>query len=81
MRMRQCDVYDVRGHDDDAADPIVTSELLSLASASPGPLCLNKAELQRLGRVRPAEQEPEQGGGQAEAHRDNVCQQRESRQD
>ena len=53
--MRQCD--DVRGHvtsDDDAAsDPTVTSELLGLASASSGPLYLNKAELMRLGRVRP----------------------------
>ena len=55
MRMKQCDVNDMRGHDDDVADPIVTSELLSLASASPGPLYLNKAELLRLGRVKPAE--------------------------
>ena len=54
--MRQCDVNDARGHvtsDDDAADPIMTSDLLGLASASPGPLYLNKAELMRLGRARP----------------------------
>ena len=57
----QCDINDVRGHvtsNDDTPDTTMTSsdpgaDLLSLASASSGPLYLNKAELMRYGQVRP----------------------------
>ena len=56
-----CDINDVRGNvtsNDDAPDTMMTSsdpgaDLLSLASASSGPLYLNKAELMRYGQVRP----------------------------
>ena len=57
----ECDINDVRGHvtsNDGAPDTMMTSsdpgaDLLSLASASSGPLYLNKAELMRYGQVRP----------------------------
>ena len=57
----ECDINDMRGHvtsNDDTPDTVMTSsdpgaDLLSLASASSGPLYLNKAELMRYGQARP----------------------------
>ena len=61
LTIPECDINDVRGHvtsNDDTPDTMMTSsdpgaDLLSLASASSGPLYLNKAELMRYGQVRP----------------------------